>query len=268
MSQQVHPKENIYLIVKVIATVMFYAGIVVLVRSIEPKKLAAFAPLTFYVVIFLLYIFLRHGLLIGYLKGNAVRVTENQFPEVYRIATTQSEKLGMRKAPAIYVVQSGGLLNAFATRFFGNDFVVIYSDVLATAYEGGNKALEFIIGHELGHILRKHSTKNSLLFPSFIVPFLNQAYSRACEYTCDRIGYSLCPEGSVPGMLILAAGKHLHSKVNIDEFLRSSQEERGFWKWFAEVFSSHPNLPKRISLFMAFSGHDILDPQQPGYSRS
>ena len=144
----------------------------------------------------------------------------------------------MKKIPAVYLLQAGGALNAFATRFFWRDFVVVYSDVLETAYEQGNKTVEFIVGHELGHIKRRHSTKHTPLFPSFIVPFLNSAYSRACEYTCDRIGHASRPEGSVPGMLVLAAGKRLHSKMDVDAFLANSHSERGFWRWFAEIVSA------------------------------
>jgi len=258
MNYQVYSKENFYFTFKLIVTVIFYLAIVTLVASVESKTFAAFIPIVIYFGVFALYFFFRHGILIGYLKGNAIRVSENQFPEVYTLAKNQSEKLGLDKIPAIYILQAGGLLNAFATRFLGSDFVVIYSDILETAYEQGNKALEFIVAHELGHIKRKHCTKRLLLFPSLIVPFLNSAYSRACEYTCDRIGYSLCPEGSISGILTLAAGKHLHSKINVEDFLLKSQMEYGFWKWFAEIISSHPNLPKRISEFKSFSNRTMF----------
>ncbi len=252
MNYRVHFKENLYFVIKLIAAVMVYfaiAAALVFVTSKGGEKLTAFIPIICYVGIFVLYLLIRHGILIGYLKGNAVRVSDNQFPALYGVVKNQAEKLRLSKTPSVYILQAGGLLNAFATRFFGRDFVVIYSDILETAYEQGNKAVEFIVAHELGHIKRRHTTKHLLLFPSFVVPFLNPAYSRACEYTCDRIGYALCPEGSISGMLILAAGKHLHAKINVDAFLLNSQSEKGFWKWFAEIISSHPNLPKRISEF-------------------
>jgi Zn-dependent protease with chaperone function len=252
MDYRVTFRENFYFVFKLVVAVAAYASIVaalVLFESESEADIKAFGVVVTYVVIFLLYLLFRHGLLIGYLKGNAIRVSDNQFPALFSVVRDQAEKLRMRKIPAVYVLQAGGALNAFATRFFWRDFVVVYSDVLETAYEEGNKAIEFIVGHELGHIRRRHSTKHILLFPSFIVPFLNSAYSRACEYTCDRIGHALCPEGSVPGMLVLAAGKRLHSKVNVDALLRSSRSEGGFWRWFAEIVSSHPNLPKRIAAF-------------------
>jgi len=154
--------------------------------------------------------------------------------------------LGLEKIPTVYLVQAGGLLNAYATRFFGRNYVVLYSDILETAFEEGNKAIEFIIAHELGHIKRKHMTKNLLLFPSAFIPFLAKAYSRACEYTCDQIGLAFSPAGAISGLLVLAAGKQLYKKVNTPEYLLSANEERGFWKWFAEIVSTHPNLPKRI----------------------
>lgn len=246
----VHFKENLYFTIKLIVTITFYLTIIYFASSGNLQNFYKYSPLTVYILIFMLYILIRHGVLIGYLKGNAIRVTENQFPEIFDIVNAQSKILGLNKTPSIYILQDSGILNAFVTRFFGRDFIVIYSEILEIAYESGNKSLNFIIAHELGHIKRKHCTKNTLLFPSHIIPFLNSAYSRACEYTCDRIGYYLCPEGAISGMLILSAGRKLYSKVNVDEFISTSRKEKGFWKWFTEIISTHPNTPKRIYQFI------------------
>ena len=143
-------------------------------------------------------------------------------------------------------MQNGGVLNAFATRFVGRNYVVIYSEIFDLIHEERTDELSFIIAHELGHVKRNHILKRLLLFPSFIVPFLGAAYSRACEYTCDNIGNALSPNGSKNGLMILAAGKKSFKKVNMDEYLELAEDETGFWKWFAEKVSSHPNLPKRI----------------------
>jgi Zn-dependent protease with chaperone function len=247
MEYNVHPKENLYFTMKLIVSLVVYGGIILAIPSLGKIGAGAFGVFIVYGVMFALYFMFTHGLLIGYLRGNAIRINENQFPELFAIAKEEAEKLKLAKMPAIYILQAGGLLNAFATRFYGKDFVVLYSDVVELAFEKGNETVHFIIGHELGHIKRKHMTKNLLLFPGLLIPFLGPAYSRACEYTCDRIGSALSPGGAVSGLLVLAAGKYLHTKVNVEEYINSAERESGFWKWLSEMVSSHPNLPKRIA---------------------
>jgi Zn-dependent protease with chaperone function len=153
--------------------------------------------------------------------------------------------------PSIFILQEGGILNAFATRCSGKEYVAIYSSVLELAYEKGQGVVSFIIGHELGHIKRNHAIKNLLLFPSLIIPFLPAGYSRACEYTCDNIGHALSPLGSRDGILVLSVGKSLFNKVNVDGYLQQIESEGGFWVWFSELIRSHPNHPKRIKSLSA-----------------
>lgn len=86
--------------------------------------------------------------------------------------------------------------------------------------------------------------------PSYLIPFLGSANSRACEYTCDNIGHALSPFGVKSGLLLLASGKTIYKKVNLKEFIKQDYSEDGFWKWFAEIVSSHPNLTKRLAAFI------------------
>ena len=69
----------------------------------------------------IIYIY-SHGLMIGHIKGNAVKVSNSQFPEVYKAAENLSYKIGLESIPDIYVLQSGGMINAFATRFAQEKF--------------------------------------------------------------------------------------------------------------------------------------------------
>jgi Zn-dependent protease with chaperone function len=217
--------------------------------------------LYFYLGLIVLYLFMRFGLMIGYLKGNAVKINKNQFPEIYQAVVKQSELLELKSVPSVFILQSGGLLNAFAARFLGRNYIILYSEIVEATREKDKSILEFIIGHELGHIKRNHMIKNLWLFPSYLVPFLSAAYSRACEYTCDSIGYSLCPTGIKGGILILASGKSIYKKVNINEFISQDHSEDGFWKWFAEKVSSHPNLTKRIACYADKKDFKLIDEQ-------
>lgn len=249
MPYKVNAKENGYLALKVIFTVALIVALVVFLKGAKKAELAVVGVFAMYAGMIALFFFVRNGLLIGFLRGACVRVTSTQFPDIYAIIEEHSQKLGLHKAPPVYVMQAGGLLNAFATRFIGKDYVVILSDVLDAAYSEGKDAVSFIIGHELGHVKRGHMTKNFLLFPSILIPFLQGAYSRACEFTCDSIGHSLSPTGSTKGMLILSVGKSLHGRVDVGSYLADCAQQGGFWVWFSEICSSHPFYPKRILQF-------------------
>ena len=235
MESLVNPKERVYFGISLVISLLVYLGLVISIVGI------------LYIAIGAIIAVIVHGLFIGSLRGNGVRVSEKQFPEVYRIASQLANQMGLNPVPAIYVLQAGGLLNAFATKFLGRSFVVIYSDVLELAYEKGEAELSFVICHELAHIKRKHLTWRWLLCPSMLIPFLGTAYSRACEYTCDRFGAHFMADGAVGGLLVLASGKKLYPNVNAQEFSNQANTERGFWVWFSEVLSTHPNLPKRVN---------------------
>lgn len=189
-----------------------------------------------------------HIRLIGHLKGNAIEITKDQLPEVYKIIENQSQILKLNEVPTMYILQGNGVLNAFAARFLRTNYVILYSDVLEIAFTEGVEAVEFIIAHELGHIKRNHIGlfKKLLLLPSLSVPLLRYAYLRACEYTCDNIGFALSPGGASKGLLILAAGKNLYKKVDLEAYVRNANNVSGFASWIAEICSTHPHLTKRL----------------------
>lgn len=251
INYQVSPKENAYFYIRLFASLGLYYLIVKLVilslQTSGPEMLTVYTMYA-YILLIILFLFFRFGILIGHLKGNAIKVGPHQFPDIYQVVVKQSELLGLSKAPSIYILQSGGVLNAFAARFLGSNYIVLYSEIVETAYEQDKSIVEFIIAHELGHIRQNHLLKNLLLLPSYLIPFLGSAYSRACEYTCDNIAQALCPTGVKGGLLVLASGRTIYRKVNMNEFLRQDATEDGFWKWFAEKVSSHPNLTKRLAI--------------------
>ncbi len=235
MNTLIHPKENRYYGICLVVSVISYILLTISIVGISYMLIGAIA-----------FLFMQ-GMLIGGLRGNGVKITQNQFPNIYAKALRLSQDMGMRTLPELYLLQSGGMLNAFATRFLGRDFVVIYSDVLELAYEQGEEAVDFILCHELAHIQRKHLTKRTLLIPSTLIPFLGSAYSRACEYTCDMIAGYHVPQGAVTGLMVLASGKRLYTHVNVEAFVQQAYTESGFWVWFSEINATHPNLPKRVS---------------------
>lgn len=206
-----------------------------------------------YLISFACFMWIMQAIFIGNLKANSIKLSKSQYPQAYEMAVEASTKLGYMKLPDIYVLQSGGMLNAFATRFCGKNFIVIYSDILEAAYNKGEDALKFIIAHEIAHHKRNHLLKHFLILPSCLVPFLAPAYSRACEYTCDNIATFIQPVNAIDGLLILLAGKDLYKKLSLNDYLKSSNEDSGFCTWFAEIFNSHPHLYKRIIKIISLS---------------
>ncbi len=195
-----------------------------------------------------LFLFIAHALMIAQVKGNGVRISEGQFPDLHRRVSEAARKLGLDKAPDAYVMQAGGLLNAFATKFVGRNFMVIYSDLLEACDDEGRE-IDMIIGHELGHLALGHLRWIWFLMPARITPWLGPAYSRACEYSCDLCGYEAAGdfEAAARGLAVLAAGGKYGRQVNLETYVRQAADTRGFWTSVYELNASHPFLPKRIA---------------------
>lgn len=242
----VNPKERRLYTLLVAISIVVYAGL----ASVALASAEAASSVILYGAIMALALFMTHGLMIGRLRGNGVRVSDRQLPTLHGLVTRHAATLGLARLPDVFVLQSGGLLNAFATRFLGRDFVVIYSDVLALAEQRGEAAVGFIVAHELAHLQRGHLKRRWLTMPGRVVPYLGAAYARACEFTCDRFGAHCQPDGGVDGLLALAAGPHLYQQVDAREYARQVECETGFFVRRAELMSTHPNLPKRVAALL------------------
>ena len=200
-----------------------------------------------YVGMVVLFVALMRLMLVGQLRGNAVRLGPSQFPELYATVDNLARRMGML-TPEVYLMQAGGSLNAFATRFLKSNFVVLFSDLLAAC--GDNTAArDMIIAHELGHIKCGHVRWPYFLLPAGFVPFLAPALSRAREYTCDRYGLAGAgdKDGAALGLTILASGGVYASRVNRAELVRQRETMvRSALMTLVEWLGTHPPLSKRI----------------------
>ena len=76
MDSLLHPKEKFYFGISVVSSLLIYLLLVVSILGIV------------YLVMGVIIFLITHGLFIGYLRGNGIRVSEKQFPEVYRLDST------------------------------------------------------------------------------------------------------------------------------------------------------------------------------------
>jgi Zn-dependent protease with chaperone function len=246
LNSLVDPRERVRYAVMLVVSLLVYA---ILAYSVWLVPQTGWTVLL-YVGTFALMGLMIQGFALGHLRGNAVRVSRTQLPMVHAMVIDHARKLKMDAVPSVYIMQSGGALNAFATRFLGRDFVVIYSDVLAMAMKQGEAAVSFIVAHELGHVWRGHLRHRWLIAPARFVPYLGSAYSRACEFTCDRVGAFCRADGAIPGLIALAAGADVYPHVHVSEFAAQTTDDAGFWVRRAELISSHPRLPKRVGALL------------------
>jgi len=240
-----HEDEQTWYIVCLISSIIIYLSLIFSIIGI------------FYIIIGLVAALIMHGLMVAGIRGNGVKLSERQFPQIYERVQALSNQMGIEQVPDVYIVQSGGVLNAFATRFFGRNFVVLYSDIFELVNQGNEDELSFVIAHELAHIQRKHISKQLLLFPALWIPFIGKAYSRSCEYTCDRIAlaYTDNIRTAIHALAVLAVGKQLFQQVNIQDYLDQSYRERGFFIGWYELMATHPSLPKRMAELIKLQSH-------------
>ena len=181
------------------------------------------------------------------IRGSAVRLGPEQFPELHARVEELARRLGLRRTPDVYLMQQDGALNAFATRFLRMHMVVLLSDLLEAC--GDNPAArDMIIGHELGHIRAGHLRGRWLLMPASFVPFLGSALSRAREYTCDRYGCAAAGDrdGALLGLAILSAGGRFGPHVNHAALMCQRHDLRSVWMLIGEWLGSHPPVSKRL----------------------
>ncbi|HEX9719755.1 MAG TPA: M48 family metalloprotease [Ramlibacter sp.] len=203
---------------------------------------------------FIFYVF-AHSALIAYIKGNGVELTAQQFPDLRARFDACCDKLGMTDKPQAYVLQGGGLLNAFATRFLGRHYVVLLSDVV-DAMEDNPDGVNFYIGHELGHIRMKHLTGRLFRWPALWLPLVGAAYARAQESTCDRHGLacSTSPENAARALGALAAGQRRWRTLDLAAYKKQLRSTSGFWMSFHELTGGYPWLTKRVARVMEPDG--------------
>ncbi|HEY1435658.1 MAG TPA: M48 family metallopeptidase [Thermoanaerobaculia bacterium] len=243
--------------------------ILVILASIALWVLLAITIIGFvYALLIGLLFFFGHLAFVAHVRGSAVRLSADQFPELHRRVEALADRAGLARPPEAYLLQAGGALNALATRFLRSKFLVLYSDLLEACGED-TAARDMIIGHEIGHIRAGHLNGMWLLAPGFFVPFLGAACSRAREYTCDRYGLALCgdPRGALSGLAVLAAGRERGPYVNVKALARQRAGLNTGFMTLGKWLASHPPLCDRVAALDPALAED-LPPMRRGPARA
>lgn len=241
MESLVYPRE------RTLGTITLVLGLLVWLALIVGTFGAALIVLA---IGFLLYLFAQSAL-IAHIKGNGVELSESQYPDLHAQFVACCDRLQMETRPRAYILNGGGSLNAFATKFLGIQYVVLLSDVVDAMAEHAD-GVRFYIGHELGHLRMKHLSGHLLRWPVLWLPLLGAAYSRARESTCDRHGLACSgsAEGAVRALGALSAGADRWKNLNVSDYVGQARRSPGFWMSFHELIAGYPWLSKRAARLM------------------
>lgn len=195
-------------------------------------------------------------------KASSLKITQRNFPEIYSLLHSYAYRLGMEKVPEMYIVQQNGVLNAFSSFIFGRQYILVHTEIFEVAYREHKdmNALAFIIAHELSHIYYGHATLHynlPILF-SQSLPLVGQIASRTREYSCDRLAQRLTNYDGVQAIVMLMVDRHLYPMVDVQDYVDTTINERGFWLWLVNLLASHPILPKRIRALIQWNGSGEL----------
>ena len=206
------------------------------------------------------------------LLGNAVRLGDDQLPEVWAAHRAAMARLDIAEVPDLYMAQMP-IINAMTV---GADrpMVVINSQTVNVLDEA---ELRTVLAHEAGHILSDHVMYATALFillnigvgPLMRLPFFAGLpllavklalleWYRAAELSCDRAAtlVNRSPMTTCQTLMVIAGGA-ASRRLSLDAFVRQASEyeevEPGFDKltrFRTELFQTHPFPVRRVSELM------------------
>ena len=198
-------------------------------------------------------------------QANAVRVSANQFPEVYRVYKQALKTLDAPEEYPLYLSQTP-IVNAGAYGM-NRPFIILNSGIIRLLDE---QELEYVIGHEIGHILSDHvlyrtMTEFLIRLASLGFPIVGLAaravlvalleWYRKSELSCDRAGLLTVqdPEVVMRAMLKMAGGGSAE-ETSLQEFIVQAEEYQAEGDVADQVFKvlnlmgeTHPFYVLRLS---------------------
>lgn len=196
------------------------------------------------------------------LLGTAVKVSDQQYPRVYEAAKRAGAALHVR-VPVIFAAPSSSI----KVRVLGTEDAPHLIVNLDLAEKLSDDELVAAIGHELGHVQNGHIlfatalhylTSSAAFFVRWAVQpaiMTLQAWSRRAEVTCDRAALLALrdEEKTLAALVKLELGVDKDSAFNVQEYLKNPPDPKKGIGRYAEMFRSHPYVPKRLAALRLFA---------------
>lgn len=241
-----YPSELVILVITAISVIL----VIILTAS------ATFCLGFLFILIGLVIAFLTNRTRHQELVQQAHPVNSKTEPELTRL--TQGVMARLRPGPIELFIAPVNALNAYTFGLSNPKVVVLYS---ALFNEMDEDEIQFILGHELGHVSLGQPWLNTLLggmagIPAPIGPaiLLTGAFlwwNRACEYSADRAGLLACGKlnKATSALVKLQAGPgKVHNSANLQRILQLiEQEDDNPVNILGESLATHPMIIRRIN---------------------
>ncbi|MFZ0575067.1 MAG: hypothetical protein WA428_11850 [Candidatus Cybelea sp.] len=185
-------------------------------------------------------------------RGNSVRLSAEQFPEIYAILQDHCRRLRMAEVPELFL--SGSSIEPFSKTYssWRENYIVLHQIILDIDVRKTEDVVAFMLGHELGAIrLNQTAWWNEMLLTYVsAIKWLRNPLERVRMYSRDRYGATLSPTG-FRGLLINATGRRLMDQVNIEEYLLQARRYGGIWATLDVFFEAKPQVLSRLKQLRA-----------------
>ena len=237
------------------ATILVVLGVIAFTAAATVCASAIFVP----AVLIFSYIASRskHQALLA----EAQRVTQQTAPEMMPLLQENYARLQVESVN-VFIIRSPQR-NAYTFGMDSPKAIVLYSALFKIM---DLDEIQFILGHEMGHVKLGHTWLNTLVggiagIPSglgaaAIMELAFRWWNRACEYSADRAGVLACgkPNKAITALVKLEAGTSALTQSGMQAAIQHiEREDDDVMNNLEELIASHPMVAKRVEQIRQFS---------------
>lgn len=195
------------------------------------------------------------------LLAQAQQVTPQTAPEMIPLIKTNYARLQVEPVN-VFIVPSRQL-NAYTFGMDSPKAIVLYSSLFSIM---DHDEIQFILGHEMGHVKLGHTWLNTLVggiagIPSSlgaaaIMELAFRWWNRACEYSADRAGVLACgkPNKAISALVKLEVGPAARTQAGMQAAIQHLEsEDDDIMHNLEEMLASHPMIAKRVEQIRQFT---------------
>jgi Zn-dependent protease with chaperone function len=195
------------------------------------------------------------------LLSQGQQITPQTAPEIIPLIQTSTDRLQVEPVN-VFIVPSNQL-NAYTFGMDSPKAIVLYSSLFKIM---DRDEIQFILGHEMGHVKLGHTWLNTLVggmagIPSSlgaaaIMELSFRWWNRACEFSADRAGVLACgkPNKAISALVKLDLGSPARTQAGMQAAIQHIEtEDDDIIHNLEEIVASHPMIAKRIGEIRNYS---------------